>query len=238
MRVRSCLGRSSILGAFPGLRLDAWIWERIWERIRKQRYGKRKTPAGGCPAGVGGALWGSVQQGLDLMPIVPRWAFPFMFFGLLGSKDCLNQIFVDRVHWVAIPFRVLVNQFVIFRVVHRSISLFPCAIGVANPVFDLVLDEVPYARTAIAVNAFAVNSLIGFIVCPLGQKDNAETISAVLDDIVVAGAVVGVVHGFDSSWAFSVIGSHRCWCGCQIIRPTLTYSVLAPIFFVAIKKYY
>ena len=117
-------------------------------------------------------------------------------------------------------------------------SLFPCAIGVANPVFDLVLDEVPYARTAIAVNAFAVNSLIGFIVCPLGQKDNAETISAVLDDIVVAGAVVGVVHGFDSSWAFSVIGSHRCWCGCQIIRPTLTYSVLAPIFFVAIKKYY
>ena len=197
-----------------------------------------KPPHGFAMRGLVGGLWGSVSQGLDLMPIVPRWAFPVELLGLLGSKDGLHQSLVDRVQWVTIPLRVLVNQFVIFLIVHRSISLFPCAIGVANPVFDLVLDEVPYARTAIAVNAFAVNSLIGFIVCPLGQKDNAETISAVLDDIVVAGAVVGVVHGFDSSWAFSVIGSHRCWCGCQIIRPTLTYSVLAPIFFVAIKKYY
>ena len=131
---------------------------------------------------------------------------------------------------------------------HRSITRsfndllwgvsFPCAIGVSHPIGNFVFNEVPYARTAIAVNAFAVNSGIRLIVGPLGQENDSVAIRAVLDDIVVAGAVVGVVHGFDSSWAFSVIGSHRCWCGCQIIRPTLTYSVLAPIFFVAIKKYY
>jgi hypothetical protein len=58
---------------------------------------------------------------------------------------------------------------------------------------------VPYARTAIAVNAFAVNPFIGLIIRPLGQKDNAETISAVLDDVVggVGGDVVhvSIPHG-------------------------------------------
>jgi hypothetical protein len=56
---------------------------------------------------------------------------------------------------------------------------------------------VPYARTAIAVNAFAVNPFIGLIIRPLGQKDNAETISAVLDQIVGIGDVVhvSIPHG-------------------------------------------
>ena len=128
------------------------------------------------------------------MPIVPRWAFPFMFFGLLGSQHGLNQSLVDRVHRVTIKFVVLINHFVIELIVHGSISLFPCAIGVAKPVSNLILHEVPYARTAIAVNAFAVNSGIGLIVGPLGQENDSVAIRAVLDDIVVAGAVVCAVH--------------------------------------------
>jgi hypothetical protein len=45
-------------GHFRGCNWDAWIWERICERIRKQRYGKRKTPAWVCHAGVGGGASG------------------------------------------------------------------------------------------------------------------------------------------------------------------------------------
>jgi hypothetical protein len=114
---------------------------------------------------------------------------------------------------------------------------FPCAIGVANPIFNLVLDEVPDACPAIAVDPFAVNSFIRFIVRPLGQKDNAETISAVLDDVVGSVGIGDAVHVSIPHGPFLLLG--RTDVGAvAIIRPTLTYSVLAPIFFVAIKKYY
>jgi hypothetical protein len=113
---------------------------------------------------------------------------------------------------------------------------FPCAIGVSKPVSNFVFYKIPYARTAIAVNAFAVNSFIGLIIRPLGQKDNAETISAVLDG-VVGGVGIDVVHVSIPHGPFLLLG--RTDVGAvAIIRPTLTYSVLAPIFFVAIKKYY
>lgn len=87
VRVRSCWGGDpQSCGHFRGSNWYAWIWERIWKRIRKQRYGKRKTPAGfallglvGCPLGISPAgaglgahrammglsilLWPSGQQG-------------------------------------------------------------------------------------------------------------------------------------------------------------------------------
>jgi hypothetical protein len=114
---------------------------------------------------------------------------------------------------------------------------FPCAIGVANPIFNLVLDEVPDALPAIAVDASPVYPFIRFIVRPCGQQDYRITISAILDDIVIAGAVVDVVHVSIPHGPFLLLG--RTDVGAvAIIRPTLTYSVLAPIFFVAIKKYY
>jgi hypothetical protein len=94
---------------------------------------------------------------------------------------------------------------------------------------------VPYARTAIAVNAFAVNPFIGLIIRPLGQKDNAETISAVLDQIVGIGDVVhvSIPHG-----PFLLLGRTDVGAVARLSDQTLIYSVLAPIFFVAIKKYY
>lgn len=45
-------------GHFRGSNWDAWIWERICKTIRNQRYGKRKTPAWVCHAGVGGVASG------------------------------------------------------------------------------------------------------------------------------------------------------------------------------------
>lgn len=125
------------------------------------------------------------------MPIVPRWSFPAWFLGLLG-KYCLDQSLVDRVHWVAIPFRVLV----IFLIVHRSISLFPCAIGVSHPVFDLVLDEVSDAGPAIAVDTLTVKPCVIIIVRPCGQKNDSVAISAILNGVVVVCAVhVSIPHG-------------------------------------------
>ena len=116
-----------------------------------------------------------------MVPIVPRWAFPFVCLGLLGSKDGhgLNQSLVDRVHRVTIKFVVLINHFVIELIVHGSISLFPCAIGVANPVFDLVLDEVSDAGPTIAIVTLTVKPCVIIIVRPCGLNDEIETIAAV-----------------------------------------------------------
>lgn len=77
--------------------------------------GNEKPPQGVAMRGLVVVVMVSVKQGLDLMPIVPRWAFPFMFFGLLGSKDGhgLNQSLVDRVQWVTIIFVILINHFII-----------------------------------------------------------------------------------------------------------------------------
>lgn len=54
----------------------------------------------------------------------------------------------------------------------------------------------PYARTAIAVDAFTVYSGIGFIVRPCGQKNDSVAISAILNGVVVVCAVhVLIPHG-------------------------------------------
>jgi hypothetical protein len=69
---------------------------------------------------------------------------------------------------------------------------FPCAIGVANPVFDLVLDEVSDAGPAIAVDTLTVKPCVIIIVRPCGLNDEFETIAAVRH---AAGcAFVGAVH--------------------------------------------
>jgi hypothetical protein len=65
---------------------------------------------------------------------------------------------------------------------------FPCAIGVSHPVFDLVLDEVPYACPAIAVDPFPIKPCVIIIVRPCGLNDEFETIAA------VRHAVGDVVH--------------------------------------------
>ena len=126
-----------------------------------------------------------------LVPIVPRWAFPVL---LLGPFKHCNECLDNRCLWVTIPLRVFINHFVIFIIVHY---LSPCAIGVANPVFDLVLDEVSDAGPAIAVDTLTVKPCVIIIVRPCGLKDNAETISAVLDQIVGIGDVVhvSIPHG-------------------------------------------
>ena len=104
---------------------------------------------------------------------------------------------------------------------HRSITRsfndllwgvsFPCAIGVPYPIGNFILHEVRNARTTIICpDSFPIEAFVRLCVRPCGHQNNAETIAALY-------ATVGgnVVHGFDSSWAFSVIGSHRCWCGCH-----------------------
>jgi hypothetical protein len=98
------------------------------------------------------------------------------------------------------------------------------------------LDEVSDAGPAIAVDTFAVYPCIRLIIGPLGQENDSVAISTVLDG-VVGGVGIGVVHVSIPHGPFLLLG--RTDVGAvAIIRPTLTYSVLAPIFFVAIKKYY
>ena len=93
----------------------------------------------------------------------------------------------------------------------------------------------PDARPAIAVDAFTVYSGIGFIVRPCGQQDDSVAISAVLDQIVGIGDVVhvSIPHG-----PFLLLGRTDVGAVARLSDQTLIYSVLAPIFFVAIKKYY
>ena len=130
------------------------------------------------------------------MPIVPRWAFPVDQLGLLGSKDGLHQSLVDRVQWVAIPLRVLVNQFVIFLIVHRSISLFPCAIGVSHPVSNLIFNEVRNARPAIiGTDSFPIEAFVRLCVRPCGHQNNAETIAALYATVGGNVVHVSIPHG-------------------------------------------
>jgi hypothetical protein len=87
------------------------------------------------------------------------------------------------------------------------------------------------ACPAIAVDPFPIKPCVIIIVRPCGLNDEFETIAA------VRHAVGDVVHVSIPHGPFLLLG--RTDVGAvAIIRPTLTYSVLAPIFFVAIKKYY
>ena len=96
----------------------------------------------------------------------------------------------------------------------------------------------PDARPAIAVDAFTVYSGIGFIVRPCGQQDDSVAISAILDDVVGSVGIGDVVHVSIPHGPFLLLGRTDVGAVARLSDQTLIYSVLAPIFFVAIKKYY